>query len=86
MTNVNELTSAELYALAKEKELEENTKVRPEVVLPNNSPSNTTLIALAEDYMNEDEAGQEIDTQWAYETLMTVVYGNDVFDYINSLR
>lgn len=86
MTNVNELTSAQLYQLAKEKELEENTRVRPKVVLLNNSPPNAVLIALAEDYMNEEEAGQEIDAQWAYETLMTVVYGEGVFDYINSLR
>ena len=86
MTNVNELTSEQLYKLAKEKELEENIKVRPKVVLPNNSFSNITLITLAEDYMHEEEAGQEIDTQWAYETLMTVVYGEGVFDYINSLR
>ena len=86
MKDFNNLTSAELYKLAKEKELEENTKVRPKVVLPNNSPSNITLIVLAEDYMNEEESGQEIDTQYAYETLMTVVYGEGVFDYINSLR
>lgn len=86
MININELTSAELYALAKEKELEENKKVRPEVTLPNNSSSNRVLISLAEDYMDDEESGKEIDTQFAYETLMEVVYGKDVLDYINSLR
>jgi len=86
MKDFNNLTSAQLYKLAKEKELEENTKVRPKVVLPNNSPSNAVLIALAEDYMNDEEAGQEIDTQYAYEALMEIVYGEDVFEYTNSLR
>ncbi|CAH9013582.1 conserved hypothetical protein [Vibrio phage 249E41-1] len=57
----------------------------PKVILKCNSGVNTELVSLAESYMQDEEQGRDIDTQWAYELLMKSVYGEDVFDYINSL-
>lgn len=82
--NTNNMTSQELYALAKQRELEEKP-VRPDVILPNNCDSNIELINLAKSYMDDEEAGYEVDTQFAYEALMEIVFGKDVFTYINNL-
>lgn len=84
MKNINNMTSQELYALAKQRELEEKP-VRPDIILPNNCSVNIELISLAESYMNDEEDGREVDTQFAYETLMEIVYGRDVFEYINNI-
>lgn len=83
--NINNMTSQELYTLAKQRELEERL-VRPDIILPNDCDSNIQLISLAESYMDDEEDGREVDTQFAYETLMETVYGRDVWVYIDSVR
>ena len=82
--NINNMTSQQLYALAKQRELEEKP-VRPDIILPNDCDSNIELINLAKSYMDDEEAGYEVDTQFAYEALMEIVFGKDVFQYINNL-
>ena len=84
--DINSLTSEELYKLAKKKSLSEMANKRPNVLLESNSSENNKIISLAENYMAEEEAHYEIETQWAYELLMQLVYGEDVFDYINALE
>ena len=37
------------------------------------------------EYLEDTEALREIDTEYAYELLMEVVYGGDVWDYINEI-
>ena len=59
---------------------------RPNVVLKCNSGTKTELVSMAESYMEDEELGREIDSHYAYELLMKVMYGEDVFDYINSLE
>lgn len=86
MKGLENLSLAQLYQLAREKEISENKVSRPKVVLNNNCSENIELIALAESYMDDEEEGREVDTNFAYEALMEVVYGKGIFDYINSLR
>lgn len=82
---INTMTSKELYALAKQRELEEKP-VCPDIILPNDCDSNIRLINLAKSYLEDEEDGREVDTQFAYETLMETVYGRDVWVYIDSVR
>ncbi len=44
------------------------------------------LVKLAQSYLEDELNERELDTQWAYEQLMQLVYGNDVFDKLNKLR
>ncbi len=82
--NVENLSSAELFNLAKKK-LEEEESRKPKVLLSSNSPVNLAMISLAEDYLQEKLDGREIDPQYAYEFIMESVFGNDIFTYINNL-
>lgn len=83
--NINNMTSQELYALARQRELEEKP-VRPDIILPNDCDSNIRLINLAKSYLEDEEDGREVDTQFAYETLMEIVYGRDVWEYTDGVR
>lgn len=83
--NISEYTSEELYKLAEQKREEEYRTLRPEVVCYINSSDTAGLVAVAEEFLKEEENLCEVDTQDAYEALMEFVYGNDVWDYINGL-
>ena len=82
---IKELSSKELFALAEEKQKEEALTLRPQVVLPCTTPLNCKLVRLAGDYLEDTEELREIDTEYAYQLLMEVVYGDDVWDYINEI-
>ncbi len=79
---VENLSSEELFALAKKK-LEEEESLKPKVILSSNSPVNLAMISLAESYLQEELAGREVDTHYAYEFIMTSVYGNGIFIYFD---
>ncbi len=82
--NVENLSSEELFTLAKKKLAEEET-IKPKVILNSNSSVNLAMISLAEVYLTERLEGRELDTQWAYELIMKSVFGNDIFTYIDNL-
>ncbi|AAQ64283.1 hypothetical protein KVP40.0214 [Vibrio phage KVP40] len=44
------------------------------------------LVNLAKSYLEDELQDREIDTQYAYEEIMMLVYGKDVFDKLNRLR
>ncbi|AFN37444.1 hypothetical protein pp2_211 [Vibrio phage phi-pp2] len=46
----------------------------------------TRLVNLAKSYLEDELQDREIDTQYAYEEIMMLVYGKDVFDKLNRLR
>lgn len=81
--DLKNMTSEQLYKLAKEKELQEK-RTRPEALCKFNNDVANKLIKFAEIYMKKEEEGDEIETQYAYEALMELVYGEKVWDYINS--
>lgn len=80
--NVENLSSEELFALAKKK-LAEEESLKPKVILSSNSPVNRAIISLAESYLQEELAGGEVDTHYAYEFMMKSVYGNEIFIYLS---
>ena len=82
--NVKNLSSKELFALAKKK-LEEEESLKPKVLLDSNSSVNLAMISLAESYLKDKLDGGEVDTQYAYEFIMESVFGKDIFTYINNL-
>ena len=57
-----------------------------DIILDSNCAMHINMIRLAEGYLEQEQQGYEIDTQFAYELLMKAVYGYEVFDYINSLE
>ena len=85
--DISEYSSDELYKLAEEKRNEEFLSLRPRVVEFKNITEKDiqNLIDLADSYMKERERSDEIDTHYAYETLMEFVYGDKVWDYVNGL-
>lgn len=46
----------------------------------------TKLVELAKSYLEDELQDREIDAQYAYEQLMQLVYGDDVFVKLNRLR
>lgn len=82
--NVENLSSKELFALAKKK-LEEEEYLKPRVILGSNSSVNSGMISLAGSYLQEELAGREVNTHYAYEFIMKSVYGKDIFTYIDNL-
>lgn len=44
------------------------------------------LVNLAKSYLEDELQDREIDTQYAYEEIMMLVYGKDVFDKLKRLR
>ena len=83
--DVSKLSSEELFALAEKKRIEEQLSSRPCVTLCSSSAVNNEMINLAESYMKDIESGREVDTEYAFELLMKLVYGEYVFEYINTL-
>lgn len=83
---LSEYSSEELFELAENKRKEEERLQQPKVQCYINSSETHALVDLAESYLKDETAGDDIDTQYAYEALMEFVYGNDVWDYINTCR
>ena len=44
------------------------------------------IVSLAESYLKDELDGDEIDEHWAYELVMTLAYGNDIWRKINTIR
>tara|TARA_R110000787_G_scaffold87911_4_gene186967 strand:+ start:4161 stop:4400 length:240 start_codon:yes stop_codon:yes gene_type:complete len=76
---IKELTTQQLN-----EELERRGKAKPFPVLLEN-PDYHSLKESARLYFEEDKLQREIDTQYAYEILMETFYGENYFDWVNSL-
>lgn len=77
------LSSGELFTLAKKK-LAEEESLKPKVILSGNSSVNLAMISLAESYLKDIEDGREVDNHYAYEFIMESVYGNEIFTYLDA--
>lgn len=74
------------YSTEELKEELQAREVTPSYIPPMiESPAYTNLQSLAELYLQDEINGDEIETQYAYETLMETYYGEGFFDWVNTL-
>lgn len=83
--SLNNLSSEDLFALAKQKQTEEKLNSRPKAVFTPTTEVEEKLIKWGEDNLKEYEQGVEIDPQYTLEFVMELVFGKDIYDYINTL-
>lgn len=81
---LHNISLEELEGLVEKKRRMEESKITP--VLPPDTDINRAMIKMASEYLEQELKGIEVETQWAYEWLMTAVYGPNVFNQIFNLE
>ncbi|AGB06901.1 hypothetical protein [Vibrio phage XZ1] len=86
--SLTDYSENELREELQRREAERELRDSIQVVLGNTPVQDVEarLTSLAQSYLEDELKDREIDTQWAYEEIMQLVFGQDIFSKINRLR